>query len=84
VTVGWWTQAACAGAPPSWFIGLGPGPLARGLAVCEQCPVRAPCRAWAETLPKPNGHSVVLGGMVVTGYSSGRRAGPGGTSASAT
>jgi Transcription factor WhiB len=48
--VNWRDKAACKGKPTSWF--FDPEQYLQGGAVCETCPVKGPCRDYADALER--------------------------------
>ena len=58
----WRTQAACSGRPELVKGGHGEN---RRLAICFGCPVLAPCRSWALSLPEWGETDDIAGGLTV-------------------
>ena len=56
----WTGQALCAGADPELFFPPGDGPAVEARQICETCPVRGQCLAYAVTADEPFG---IWGGL---------------------
>jgi hypothetical protein len=59
----WFHRAACAGQPGDWFADWTIQDVSREKAICEGCPVREECLAYALDAGEPHG---IWGGLTAT------------------